>query len=194
MAFPRRDTLHHTYREYLTWSEMERDELVDGAAYVKEPPAPSRSHQEIVGELYFQLRLALEGKACRIYVAPFDLRLPKGGETDEEIDTVVQPDLLIVCDLRKLDERGMRGAPDWIAEVLSPASARYDQTLKLAAYERAGVPEVWLVDPIERTLSVHRLEGARYGRPVLLELEGRTALAAIPGASIDWDRLPPRSS
>ena len=194
MAFPRRDTLHHTYREYLTWSEMERDELVDGAAYVKEPPAPSRSHQEIVGELYFQLRLALEGKACRIYVAPFDLRLPKGGETDEEIDTVVQPDLLIVCDLRKLDERGMRGAPDWIAEVLSPASARYDQTLKLAVYERAGVPEVWLVDPIERTLSVHRLQGARYGRPVLLELEGRTALAAIPGASIDWDRLPPRSS
>lgn len=191
MTFPRRDTLHHTYGEYLTWPDGQREELVDGAAYVKEPPARSRSHQEVVGELYFQLRLALEGTVCRIYVAPFDVRLPKADEADEEIDTVVQPDVLIVCNLRKLDDRGMRGAPDWIAEVLSPATARYDQIRKLAIYERAGVPEVWLVDPLDRTLTVHRLEGARYGRPVAVELKGRTALTAIPGASIDWDRLPP---
>lgn len=191
MALPQRDTLRHTYAEYLTWPDGERDELINGTAYVREPPAPSRFHQELVGELYLQARLALDGKSCRAYIAPFDVRLPQSGEADELIDTVVQPDVLIVCDLSKLDKRGMHGAPDWIAEVLSPASASHDQIVKLPAYERAGVPEVWFVHPIDRILSIYRLEGGRYGRPTILELKGRTAISAIPGVSIDWDRLPP---
>ncbi|HTX06089.1 MAG TPA: Uma2 family endonuclease [Steroidobacteraceae bacterium] len=191
MALPRRDTRHHTYADYLTWSERERDELIDGIAYVKEPPAPSRSHQELVGELHFQIRLALDGKSWRAYVAPFDVRLPKSGESDDRIDTVVQPDVLIVGDLAKLDERGMRGAPDWIAEVISPATAAYDQIVKLPIYERAAVPEVWLVHPADRTLTIYQLEGARYGRPLILELKGQTAIRAVPGVSIDWDRASP---
>lgn len=190
MALPRRDTLHHTYSDYLTWSDEERDELIDGVAYVKEPPAPSRSHQEVVGELFLQVRLALEGKPYRAYVAPFDVRLPKCGEADDRIDTVVQPDVLVVSDLEKLDERGMRGAPDWIAEVLSPATASHDRLLKVPAYERAGVLEVWLIHPLDRTVTLYRLEKGRYGRPIILELKGRTAITAIPGVSIDWDRLP----
>lgn len=191
MTPPQREAVRHTYAEYLTWPDGECGELVNGIAYVREPPAPSRTHQELVGELHLQVRLALEGKSCRVYIAPFDVRLPRSGEADELIDTVVQPDVLVVCDLSKLDERGMRGAPDWIAEVLSPATARHDQLVKLPAYERAGVPEVWLVHPIDRILSIYRLEGGRYGRPTLLELKGRTAIDAIPGVSIDWDRLPP---
>ena len=190
MALPRRDTLHHTYSDYLTWSDEERDELIDGVAYVKEPPAPSRSHQEVVGELFLQVRLALEGKPYRAYVAPFDVRLPMCGEADDRIDTVVQPDVLVVSDLEKLDERGMRGAPDWIAEVLSPATASHDRLLKVPAYERAGVLEVWLIHPLDRTVTLYRLEKGRYGRPIILELKGRTAITAIPGVSIDWDRLP----
>ncbi len=75
------------------------------------------------------------------------MRLPNAGETDEATETVVQPDVLMVCDRGKLDERGMRGAPDWVCDVLSPATASHDQTLKLAAYERAGVPEVWFIRP-----------------------------------------------
>lgn len=194
MALPQRDALHHTYGEYLTWPDDARRELIDGTAYVREPPAPSRSHQEWVGELYFQVRLALEGKSWRAYVAPFDVRLPKDGEVDELIDTVVQPDVLIVRDPAKLDERGMRGAPDWIAEVLSPATARHDQTVKLRAYERAGVLEVWLVHPGDRTMIVYRLEDGRYGRPSVHGLEGRITISVIPGASIDWDRLPSEAS
>ena len=189
MALPQRDTLRHTYAEYLTWHDGERDELINGTAYVREPPAPSRSHQELVGELYLQARLALEGKPCRAYIAPFDVRLPQSGEVDELIDTVVQPDVLIVCDLGKLDERGMRGAPDWIAEVLSPATSSHDQVVKLPTYERAGVREVWLVHPADRTLSIYRLDGGRYGRPTIVGLTGRTAICAIPGVSIDLDRL-----
>ena len=189
MALPRRDTLHHTYSDYLTWSDEERDELIDGVAYVREPPAPSRSHQEVVGELFLQIRLALEGKPFRTYVAPFDVRLPKAGEADDHIDTVVQPDVLVVSDLEKLDERGMRGAPDWIAEVLSPSTASHDQVLKVPVYERAAVQEVWLVHPLDRILTIYRLKNGRYGRPIVLELKGRTAIGALPGVSIDWDRL-----
>ena len=189
MALPQRDALHHTYAEYLTWPEGGHSELIDGTAYVKEPPAPSPSHQELVGELYHQLRLALEGKPYRPYIAPFDIRLPKAEEADELIDTVVQPDVLIVCDLSRLDRRGMRGAPDWIAEVLSPTTASHDQLLKLRIYQRAGVPEVWLVHPIDRVLSIYRLQDGRYGPPTILELKGRIAISAIPGVNIDWDRL-----
>src|SRR5579862_373015 len=120
MARSQRDVPHLTYADYLTWPEGQCDELIDGIAHVREPPAPARPHQEVVGELYYQVRLALEGNSCRAYIAPFDVRLPKSGETDDEIDTVVQPDVIIVCDCRKLDKRGLRGAPDWVAEVLSP--------------------------------------------------------------------------
>jgi len=194
MSLPQRDALHHTYAEYLTWSDGGREELINGIAYIKEPPAPSRSHQELVGELHFQVRKALEGKSWRVYVAPFDVRLPRAGEADDHIDTVVQPDVLVVCDLDRLDERGMRGAPDWLAEVLSPSTARHDQFLKVPVYERSGVREVWLVHPIDRTVSIYRLEDGRYGRPMILELKGRTAISAIPGVSIDWDRLAAQAS
>src|SRR6267378_1587874 len=111
---------HHTYGDYLTWPDHPRQELIDGVAYVREPPAPSPCHQEMVGELFGQLWVALKGRPCRVYVAPFDVRLPKSDEANELIDTVVQPDVFIVCDRQKLDERGMRGGPDWVAEVLSP--------------------------------------------------------------------------
>src|SRR6185437_17140072 len=93
---------------------------------------------------------AAHSRTGRAYVAPLDVRLPKGSDADDKIDTVVQPDVFIACDLQKLDGRGMRGAPGWIAEVLSPSTACYDRTTKLRAYERAGVTEVWLIDPIRR--------------------------------------------
>ena len=139
--------------------------------------------------MVFQLRGALEGKSWRIQMAPFDVPLPKSNEPDGDIDTVVQPDVLIVCDRTKFDERGMRGAPDWVAEVLSPSTASHNQTVKLPVYECAGVREVWLVDPRNRTVMIYRLEGNRYGRPTILELKGQTSLTATPGLHIDWDRL-----
>ena len=189
MALPQRDTLHHTYADYVRWSREHGDELIDGIAYIKEPPAPSRLHQAIVREIQRQVANALEGKSPHSYSAPFDVRLPKRDEPDTDVDTVVQPDVLIVCDPSKLDERGMRGAPDWITEVLSPSTASHDQTLKLAAYERAGVREVWLIHPTDRTVTVYRLQAGSYGRATVLELRGQTPLAEVPGVTIDWDRL-----
>ena len=189
MTVLKRDPHYHTYGDYLTWSRTYGDELINGTAYVREPPSPSPSHQEIVGELHHQIASALEDKPCRVYVAPFDVRLPKSTEEDDQVDTVVQPDVFIVSDLKKIDARGMRGAPDWVAEVLSPSTARYDQTVKLSAYERAGVREVWLIDPIGRTLTIYRLGAGSYGRATPLELKGRTHLTAVPGVAIDWARV-----
>jgi len=120
MALTQRDTQQHTYGDYLTWSDDHRETDRWHRVYQR-PPAPSRPHQELAGALYHQVFTALEGKSCRVYIAPFDVRLPKSDETDDQIDTVVQPDVLIVCDCNKLDRRGMRGAPDWLAESFRPA-------------------------------------------------------------------------
>src|SRR5690242_10963697 len=189
MTVLKRGADRHTYADYLAWSNTYGDELIDGTAYVREPPAPSRSHQTIVVELCKQLAIALENSPCEVYVAPFDVRLPKSTEADDQIDTVVQPDILIVSDLQKLDARGVRGAPDWLAEVVSPSTARHDRFVKLPVYERAGVREVWLIDPVDLRVSIYHLEAGRYGRPTVLELKGRTPLTAIPGVTVDWDRL-----
>lgn len=194
MAVLKRDTHHHTYADYLTWSRSYGDELIDGTAYIREPPAPARIHQEVVGEIHRQIATTLKDKPWRVYLAPFDVRLPKTPEEDDQADTVVQPDVLIVCDLKKLDARGLRGAPDWVAEVLSPSTASHDEIVKVPAYERAGVREVWLVHPVDRTLRIYQLEGGHYGRATLLELKGRVPITAIPGVTVDWDQVLARIS
>ena len=189
MKLRKRDTHYHTYADYLTWSATYGDEVIDGTAYVREPPSPSPSHQWLAGELHRQIATVLKGKPCRVCMAPFDVRLPKSTEEDGQIDTVVQPDVFIVCDLQKFDARGVRGAPDWLAEVLSPGTTRHDKRVKLPVYERAGVREVWLIDPIDRTLTLYRLKGGRYGRATSLELKGQTPITAVPGVSIDWEQV-----
>ena len=188
MSLPLRDAHRHTYGEYLTWSQDERFELIDGVAYTM-APAPIRGHQRLVGELFRQIADALEGGPCEVNVAPFDVRLPEKDEADEAILTVVQPDIAVVCDRAKLDERGCRGAPDWIIEVLSPASAGHDQIAKLALYERHGVREYWLAHPADRIVTVHRLEGGAYGRPRVSEMKDRLASIACPQVEIDWERV-----
>lgn len=189
MTITRRDSQRHTYDEYLTWPEDGLTELIDGVAYVREPPAPAPIHQAIVGELYHQIRTALEGTSSRVYVAPLDVRLPNADETDEKIETVVQPDVLIVRDRYRIDRRGLRGAPDWLAEVLSPGTAGHDLLCKIPVYERAGVPEVWLLYPTDRKVTLYQLDGRLYGRPAIIEMKGQTALTAVPNVTIDWDRL-----
>ncbi|MFP4208518.1 MAG: Uma2 family endonuclease [Wenzhouxiangella sp.] len=191
MALQQRDNHYYTYGDYRTWPEDVRYELIDGTAWLMSP-APGRRHQEMVGEIYYQARQALEDESCRAYVAPFDVRLPRGDEADDAIDTVVQPDVLVVGDRDKLDEAGLRGAPDWVVEVLSPSTAAHDQTRKLAVYERSGVAEVWLVHPTDRMLTRYRLVDGRYGRPEIQELEGITAVIDLPEIAIDWDRVTAR--
>jgi Uma2 family endonuclease len=140
-------------------------------------------------ELARQLGNQLEGTPWRIFIAPLDVRLPKAGEPDDQVDTVVQPDVFITKDIHKMDSRGMRGAPDWLAEVLSPSTARYDRAVKIPTYERAGVSEVWLINPKRRSLAIYRLANGRYEQPSVLSLSGHTQLTAVPQATVDWDQI-----
>ena len=132
-------------------------------------------------------RYAAVPAACLI--APVDVRLPKADEADERIDTVVQPDVLVVCDAAKVSERGVRGAPDWVLEVLSPATAGHDQVRKRRIYELAGVREYWMVHPTDRVLTVYRLEHGAYGKPDTQILEGETPVMVLPGVVVTWDEL-----
>ncbi|CAI8832262.1 Uma2 family endonuclease [Methylocaldum szegediense] len=194
MGLALRDSERHTYADYLSWPEDVRYELIDGRAYLM-ASAPNLEHQDVVGEIYRQLSNALEGKPCRLFVAPVDVRLPKADESDDSIDTVVQPDVLVVCDASKLDRRGVRGAPDFVVEVLSPLTASHDHVLKRRVYERAGVREYWLVHPIDRMVTIYRLLDGEYGKPDVQELSGETAVGVLEGVSVAWDdlvrRLPP---
>lgn len=187
MGLPLRDAQRHSYGEYLGWPEDVRYELIDGEAYLM-APAPTVGHQRLVLELARQIADALEGGGREVFVAPFEVRLPRGGEADEQIDTVLQPDLTVVCDPKKIDERGCRGAPDWVIEVLSPATAAHDQTVKLAAFERAGVKECWFVHPTDRIVAVYFLADGVYGRPAISELQGSLAARSVPSVTIDWAR------
>ncbi len=146
---------HYTYGDYKKWADTERWELIDGVPY-NMTPAPSRRHQEISGELYVQFASYLRDKPCRVYAAPFDVRLPEGDEADDDISNVVQPDIAVVCDRAKLDDAGCKGSPDLIVEILSPATARKDMKEKFLLYEKRGVREYWLVDPAGKTVQVFR--------------------------------------
>jgi Uma2 family endonuclease len=188
MALAMRDDGLHTYGEYLTWPDELRFELIDGVAYCM-APGPNLEHQDFAGEIYFQLRLALQGKPCRAFFAPLDVRLPKADEADERVDTVVQPDVLVVCQPDKLDRRGVRGAPDLAVEVLSPSTASHDHLRKRRVYERAGVREYWLVHPTDRMVTVYRLENGEFGKPEVFDMSEATPVGVLPGVVIDWEDL-----
>jgi Uma2 family endonuclease len=187
MGLPQRDLELHTYADYITRPDEMHYELIDGCAYAM-GPAPVRRHQEVAGEIFRQIADALEGSPCRPYIAPFDVRLPRTNEADDLVDTVVQPDISVICDKAKLDERGCRGAPDWVIEVLSPRTVSHDQIVKRALYERAGVREFWLVHPMDSVVTIYLLENGAYGKPAVQELIGTTAATILPQVIIDWAR------
>lgn len=130
----------YTYTDYLKWDDSVRYELIHGEAYMMS--APSLWHQELVGKLFNQLSNFLEGKPCRPFVSPVDVRLfPQSDNSDYE---VVQPDVLVVCDKAKLKDACIEGAPDLIIEILSPATKMFDLHIKRDLYLAAGVREYWI--------------------------------------------------
>lgn len=176
----------YTYRDYCGWPEEERWELIDGVAYDMSL-APSRKHQELSREIERLIADFLVDKQCRVYFAPFDVRLPRfQEEPDDEVETVVQPDIVVVYDREKLDDRGCRGAPDWIIEILSPATAVKDLKVKHALYERHGVRELWFVHPMDRTVMVCALGADKaYGRPRFFGPQDKVRSEVLPELEID---------
>lgn len=155
-----------TYADYLTWSDDERWEIIDGVAYAM-PPAPGITHQRISRALTMIIGGHLRGRQCELFAAPFDVRLADLPRvSDNYVETVVQPDILVVCDKNKLDERGCNGAPDLIIEISSPSTSKNDLTRKFDLYQKHGVKEYWIIHPAEQTLFVYkREEDGLYGKP-----------------------------
>jgi Uma2 family endonuclease len=145
----------YRYSDYLNWSENERWELLDGHAYMS--AAPSRRHQEIQVEILRQISNYLVGKTCRVYGSPFDVRFARKDELDNGIKDVVQPDITVVCDKSKLDEKGCIGSPDLIIEIVSPSTASIDYIKKLSLYEKNMVKEYWIVHPTDEIVMIYKL-------------------------------------
>ncbi len=179
----------YTYGDYRTWPDGERWELLEGEPRAMSP-GPNRRHQELLVELAVAFHNYLKGKTCRVYPAPFDVRLPKGTEPDDQVDTVVQPDLLVVCDPAKLDDRGCRGAPDLVVEITSPSTAALDHIRKKGLYERHGVREYWLVHPIDRLVMAYRLDpSGTYGVPTVYGPEDAIPVAIFEDFVVDLGAL-----
>jgi Uma2 family endonuclease len=185
------DKTSWTYGDYLNWPEDERWEIIDGEAYAMN--APNTPHQQVSRNLCFQIQSFLEGKPCEMFNAPYDVLLPKENEADEKIKTVVQPDIIVVCDPEKIIERGCRGAPDWVIEILSPSSSGMDHIRKRNLYERHGVKEYWVVQPGERSIWVAHFVGKRFSQAIEYFETDRVKVKAVPGLEIDLSNVfPPK--
>ncbi len=146
----------YTYADYLTWRFKERIELIKGKIF-RMSPAPSTRHQEITGALFGTLYHYFKHNPCKVFVAPFDVRLSKNIGKEIEIETIIQPDICIVCDLSKLDSKGYQGVPELIIEVLSSSTSSKDTRDKFNLYEENGVKEYWIVYPGEHLIDIYKL-------------------------------------
>jgi Uma2 family endonuclease len=151
----------YTYADYLSWEMDEMVEIIKGKMF-KWTEAPSRLHQKVAGELGARFNGFLKGKTCEVYNAPFDVRLPEKSKKDQDIYTVVQPDISVICDRSKLDDAGCIGAPDLIVEILSPSNNRKELKHKYEVYLESGIKEYWVLQPIGQTLLIYTLANDKY--------------------------------
>jgi Uma2 family endonuclease len=179
----------YTYADYLTWELDHMVELIKGKVFRQAAAAPRRIHQELTVKIITQLGNLLSGKQCKAYVAPFDVRLPVKSKKNEDINTVVQPDICVVCDPDKLDDLGCVGAPDLIMEILSPSNNKKELQNKYEVYKESGVREYWIIHPYEKTLLVYTLADGTYVPSRLFTLGDHVASECIEGFVLDLDEL-----
>lgn len=142
----------YTTEDIYNLPEGTRAELIDGQIYYMAPP--SRKHQRVAGKLFAAISQYIEsnGGTCEPYIAPFAVFL------DENNKNYVEPDISVICDKNKLNDKGCTGAPDWIIEIVSPSSRRMDYYIKLFKYRAAGVREYWIVDPDKNRITVYNFD------------------------------------
>jgi Uma2 family endonuclease len=179
----------YTFADYLGWMDDKRRELINGFVSMM-TPAPSTKHQQILSGIHGVLWNLLLNHQCQVFPAPFDVRFPskEGEQRDDKIYTVVQPDICMVCDPSKLDERGCIGAPDLIVEILSHASVKKDVEEKYKLYEENGVREYWIVHPNDETLSVFVLKNGKYEHRGIFTHGSKVIIHSLGGRmSVDLD-------
>jgi Uma2 family endonuclease len=169
----------YTYADYLKWRFNERLELIKGKVY-KMSPAPSSAHQRIAATVTSELYFYLKGKPCQVFPAPFDVRLSRT-INEQQIITVVQPDVCVICNPAKIDKRGCIGAPDIVVEILSPGNNNKELQNKYEVYEEAGVIEYWIIHPEERTFFRYTLVESRFQASKLLTIGDDVTTLLLPG-------------
>lgn len=179
----------YTYADYLRWTIEERFELIKGKVF-RMSPAPTAMHQRVSLRVSSELYHYLEGKNCEVFSAPFDVRLIRKSKRDEDITTVVQPDLCVICDSSKVDERGCLGAPDIVVEILSPGNNRKELKNKYEVYEESGVKEYWIIHPQEKTFMKYVLnDHGTYEPSRLLTMGDKVTTGILPGFELDLDEV-----
>lgn len=178
----------YTYADYLTWEIDEMVELIRGKVF-RQAAAPRLIHQRVAGNVFVALSIYLKGKKCDVFIAPFDVRLPVNSKRNEDIDTVVQPDICVICDSDKLDEAGCIGAPDLVVEVLSPSNNKKELQNKYDVYEESGILEYWVIHPNECTLLVYTLANGRYVPSKLFTHGDMVASQAVEGFVLDLNEV-----
>jgi Uma2 family endonuclease len=179
----------YSYADYLTWQMDEMVEIIKGKVFKPAAAAPRRIHQEVTLKVARKLADYLDQKPCKIFVAPFDVRLPVKSKRNEDIFTVVQPDICVVCDRSKLDDAGCIGAPDLIIEILSPGSNRKELKYKYEVYEESGVKEYWVIQPTEQTLLIYTLTKGKYVPSRLFSPGDIVSSACIEGFSLNLEEV-----
>ena len=186
MPLPKEE--RYTLADALEWPEKLRIELIEGQPYMMAPP--KRIHQVVSRELFGQLYDYLKDKKCQVFAAPFAVRpFETEGEHPEDVDTMVEPDLSVICDREKLDDIGCKGAPDLVIEILSASTAKLDRHTKLRLYERAGVREYWIVDPEKQIVLVHLLEDGHYYSPMVYTGTAQVKVEVLDDCMIDLGRV-----
>lgn len=177
----------YSYFDYLTWKFQERVELYRGKIF-EMSPAPASKHQRLLGRINYPLYRFLEKKKCEVFQAPFDVRLKRNSDDKKNI-TVVQPDICVICDPEKIDERGCNGAPDLVVEILSPGNSKKEMKLKFELYEEAGVLEYWIVDPEKESILQYVLINGQYTNHRPLVSDDFLVSQAIEGFSLDLSKV-----
>ena len=179
----------YSYADYMRFTFEERMELIKGRLYQMNP-APSRYHQKSFGSIHNSLYNFLEGHKCEVYGAPFDVRLPRKSKEDKDIFTVIQPDVVVVCDPEKLDKRGCIGAPDIVVEILSPGNNKKELKFKYEVYEEADVKEYWIVSVSDQTFFKYILGDDGKFKPTRLLVAGEKVTTPIlSGYELDLEKV-----
>ena len=172
----------YTYADYLQWKFQERVELIKGRIF-QMSPAPSSNHQDISGNIYFAIKFyLLNNRNCKVYAAPFDVRLTKKSKNNRDVQTVVQPDICVICNRTKIDKSGCIGAPDIVVEILSPGNNKTELQNKYDVYEENGVQEYWIVSPQQKTFLKYILnQDGVYVASKLLPSNAEVTTPILPG-------------
>ena len=190
MAIQQINNKVYTYYDYLNFPNDEFVEIIDGKIFAMSP-APSRIHQELIMEISAELRNYIKSnkRQCKVYPAPFDVVLINENENENDSKNIVQPDISVICDKNKLNDKGCFGSPDMIVKIVSKFNPGNDYVKKLYLYEKYKVKEYWIVNPMKKNILVYTLTESGYNQPDLYTFNYKIKVNIFNNLEIDFNGI-----